>query len=163
VAATSTVLARAVRVPAGEAFNVGLLHDLGSSLLERLEPEGVRRASDLVLGGRSLPDAEHEVFGTTHAEVGAAALEAWRFPAAIVRAVAAHHGAADRRTDTLSKLLVAGEALAADIEPGLGDAPEELVPALEALGLSMDHYRRLRTEAEREMDNVVRFVTGGVR
>jgi HD-like signal output (HDOD) protein len=66
--------------------------------------------------GLSLADAEQEVFGTTHADVGAYLLQLWNFPGSLVEVVAFHQNPsshAGSEPDTLTFLHVAN-ALAAE-------------------------------------------------
>lgn len=80
------------REVANDATMAALLHDVGMLVLAQNLPEqhqeAVVRARD-----DSLPlcDAEHEVFGATHADVGAYLLGLWGLPDPIVEAVAFHH------------------------------------------------------------------------
>jgi len=74
------------------AFTAGVMHDIGKIVLagnmpERyLEVRALRESKDL-----SANAAELEVFGATHAQVGACLLAAWGLPLAILEALAWHH------------------------------------------------------------------------
>ncbi len=157
------VLAKVVRASEPEAFTAGLLHDIGSTLLERVDPEGYERVTARVAAGEHRVAAERAELGTDHGEAGAAALEAWRFPPTIVRAVGHHHGTAERRVDTWAKLLVAGEALAEQIEPGLGDADADLDESLAHLGVRTEDASRLVSDAARDLDQLLGAITKGAR
>jgi HD-like signal output (HDOD) protein len=74
------------------AFMAGLLHDAGKLILAANLP--TERADCLALtedGSLTPLQAELQVFGATHAEVGAYLLGIWGLPDAIVEAVAFHH------------------------------------------------------------------------
>ncbi|ULA65156.1 MAG: hypothetical protein LZF86_190457 [Nitrospira sp.] len=75
-----------------DAFTAGLLHDIGLLLLASNKPEDYKRVLALQKDS-ALPDwqAEREIFGVTHAEVGAYLLGLWGVGEAIVEAVAYHH------------------------------------------------------------------------
>ena len=75
------------------AFTAGLLHDVGklvmapaltaetyAAIQTHVSEEGLRRF-----------EAEREVVGTDHAEVGACLLHVWRLPERLIEAVANHH------------------------------------------------------------------------
>ncbi len=89
------VIAQREQVPQAmvdEAFTAGLLHDIGLLLLASNKPEDYKRVLALQKGS-ALPDwqAEREIFGVTHAEVGAYLLGLWGVVEAVVEAVAYHH------------------------------------------------------------------------
>lgn len=74
------------------AFTAGLLHDLGKLLLAAKLPQKYEAAFQLATqAGIELPKAELEIFGATHAEVGAYLLGLWGLPYPIIEAVAFHH------------------------------------------------------------------------
>ena len=77
---------------ADAAFTAGLLHDIGALVLLHAAPPDYVRALDRAkqLGGDTA-SAEREIFGVTHAEVGAYLLGLWGIPFPIVEAVAFHH------------------------------------------------------------------------
>lgn len=77
-----------------EAFVGGILHDVGVLILASNFPELYDQASELVSAERiSLPTAEKELFGVTHAEVGAYLMGLWGLPAPILNIVSLHHRA----------------------------------------------------------------------
>lgn len=73
-------------------FLIGLLHDVGSLLIYNKIPELAREA---LLRSRynhiEMRQAELEVIGFDHAQVGAELLRAWRLPANLVTAIEFHH------------------------------------------------------------------------
>jgi len=77
---------------AEQAFAAGLLHDLGKLLLAANLPEPFRRAIALAREQqRPVWEAESQILGVCHAELGACLLGIWGLPAPIVEAVALHH------------------------------------------------------------------------
>ncbi len=77
---------------ADAAFTAGLLHHIGALVLLHAAPPDYTRAIERAreLKGDTAT-AEREIFGVTHAEVGAYLLGLWGIPFPIVEAVAFHH------------------------------------------------------------------------
>ena len=75
------------------AFTGGLLHDIGKLVMgQTLTVERQQSIRRLIANEQvSRVDAERQILGTDHAEVGAALLQSWRLPEDIVEAVAHHH------------------------------------------------------------------------
>jgi putative nucleotidyltransferase with HDIG domain len=95
VGACSKAIAKAQKAEplmVDDAFIAGLLHDIGKLILASNVPEEYLKIRELTRDGRmSFIDAEREIIGTTHAEVGAYLLCLWGFSDAIVEAVGFHH------------------------------------------------------------------------
>lgn len=133
-------------LPSGQASNdafvVGLLHDIGILVFMTALPHEHRHARSLAVDQRlHLIDAEHEVFGTTHAHLGAYLLSLWGLPTEVIEAVAMHHRAPDlaHRTVDLTHAAFVAEALDTEMSgrPRLGGAPTFLDPAyVDELGLT---------------------------
>jgi putative nucleotidyltransferase with HDIG domain len=76
---------------ADESFVAGLLHDMGKLLLYRI-PGHFQQVSEYSQAKQcDYRNAEYELLGTSHAEVGAYLLGLWGIPENIVEAVALHH------------------------------------------------------------------------
>jgi HD-like signal output (HDOD) protein/CheY-like chemotaxis protein len=75
-----------------ECFTAGLLHDMGKLILAANSPKQYREAMQLARA-QNIPenDAERQVLGADHAEVGGCLLAGWGLPWLIVEAVAMHH------------------------------------------------------------------------
>ena len=73
-----------------ETMTAGLLHDVGKLVLAANFREDYEKA---LTAAENMPlcDAEREVFGATHAEVGAYLLWLWGLPDTVVEAAACHH------------------------------------------------------------------------
>ncbi len=104
------------------AFLAGLLHDTGKLILAVNLPGEYREVLSLSeAGAMSSRDAELQVFGATHAEVGAYLLGIWGLPEAIVEAVAFHHAPQESRINTFAPVTAVHVADAfehAQREPG---------------------------------------------
>ncbi|QSA98022.1 HDOD domain-containing protein [Methylococcus sp. EFPC2] len=98
----------------------GLVHDIGQLLMYQRCPElSVQALSSAEPVDDGMFRAEREVFGYTHADVGARLLASWRLPDSLQEAVAFHHepGAAlNYRLE--ASLLHLGNFIANRLEPG---------------------------------------------
>ncbi len=92
-ASTGRSLAKEVKYRRpGEAYAVGLLHDIGTLVLYRYFPEDFEEIQRLTSEqNMQLSQAEAVVIGTSHADVGAWLAEKWNFPHQFVEAIRFHH------------------------------------------------------------------------
>ena len=83
---------RADRNDLDEAYVAGMLHDIGKVMLASSFSDRYATAVNISVD-RKIPmiEAEREVFGVSHAEVGAYLLGLWGLPISIVEAVALHN------------------------------------------------------------------------
>jgi len=131
----------------GLAFTTGLLHDLGQLVLAVHMPAAAAQALAWArLHDLPLHDAERDVLGIDHAEVGALLAGHWNLPGALVAAIGSHHGPAQPPAPggrpRLADLLQVADAMAHALD--LDQAAEERVPAL-----CPQLARRLRLTPER--------------
>jgi putative nucleotidyltransferase with HDIG domain len=87
-----------------EAVIAGLLHDIGKLIL--IQTEGYsKKVGDLLLETEiTTTEAEYQVFGTSHAEVGGYLLALWGLPGVIIESVAYHHNPSNSNTSEFSIL-----------------------------------------------------------
>jgi putative nucleotidyltransferase with HDIG domain len=88
-----------------DSFAAGLLHDVGRLMLAIHFGDDFAEAVALA-SAETVPlcQAELDVFGTTHAEVGAYLLALWGLPDAVVDAVGWHHRPSDDGSDSFGPL-----------------------------------------------------------
>lgn len=85
------VLARTEGVLQDEAFTAGVLHNIGLLALDQHVPEALGASvSQAREHGISLIEAEQDVLGYTHLEVGGALCLYWNFPNGLARAASEH-------------------------------------------------------------------------
>ena len=123
---------------ADPAMVAGLLHDVGKLVLASRLPGRFREA---LLAARSrqqpLYKVEEEIFGVSHAEVGAYLLGLWGLPTFVTEAVAHHHAPTrvpHHSFDTLAAVYVANllahQALVSPDEPSFDPVNQELIQSL---------------------------------
>lgn len=133
-AAAAALLAPRVGANRSEAFCLGMLHDIGSALLHRIDPEAhlalLRRG---ILTGVHPLALELDVYGVGHDEAGARVLSAWRFPYELTDAVASHHHDPRAAVTPLERCLHAAKAVVRSLPQMLpSEAPFDVDGALRA-------------------------------
>jgi putative nucleotidyltransferase with HDIG domain len=129
-------------------YTAGLIHDIGKVVISySLDASTQAAVLELIEQKKcSLIQAEREVVGTDHAEVGACLLSGWQLPEILIEAVANHHQPVFEPKPELSAIVHVADviALEAGCSPGLGSyamrADEE---AIAALGLTPEDMERL--------------------
>lgn len=133
------------------AFIAGLLHDLGKLLLAMNFTEQYREViQDAEAQDAFIFQSEREVFGASHAEVGAYLLQTWGLPDTIVEGVRNHHRL-ERVDAPASVSVIVHAANCFDhelriVSPGYDFAPLD-VASLHRLGLD-DHLEAWRGISE---------------
>ena len=81
------------RLPNPDKFFVaGLLHDVGRLVLLQQAPKSAQRIFELYQsGGILLSDAETQVLGFDHQQIGGMLLQHWRYPTLLIHAISNHH------------------------------------------------------------------------
>lgn len=72
-------------------YTAGLLHDLGKIVLDSYVGDQAAPIHDLLESGMTFPEAEREVLGIDHGEVGLLLAEAWGLPPILAEVMAFHH------------------------------------------------------------------------
>ena len=90
-----------------QAFTAGIIHDIGRLALRVAFPAEVGRAVARARSGNiSLAEAERDLTGYDHGEIGSALAERWLLPKELVLAIARHHDPTARtETDQLAGVL----------------------------------------------------------
>jgi len=157
---TRLVCAYAPDVVPDEAFAAGLLHDIGKTVLEQYYPQAMLQVVQTAerLGIRH-HEAEEQILGFNHADVGLALAIQWNLPIALGEALGYHHciSAASAAPRLVAVVAVASE-VSNMLEDGAGDEQWEMYvreDALQTLGISTQQMEALlqgcRVEVERSM------------
>lgn len=88
-----------------EAFVMGLLHDIGKTVLEIYNKDGVKEINRLVGLGADRLTAERMMFGFTHTEVGKELVERWKLPVVLGECVMRHHNPLESSNSTMVGLV----------------------------------------------------------
>jgi HD-like signal output (HDOD) protein len=142
-----------------EAVTAALLHDVGKLVLARyLTPDLLRGLADARAGGeRSSMQAEIDVLGVHHGELGGLIARHWNLPDRLATAITYHHApdkAADVVCDTVHLANIAAKTL--EIPPERAEERGAPSPgALERLGLSLQSIDRICSHVTRRLDEVI--------
>jgi putative nucleotidyltransferase with HDIG domain len=160
-AAAAAALARRVGIQPNDAFSAGLLHDVGTALVFRRAPRRYDTMIERHIAepDRPLVEIELEEFGATHAEVGAAALGVMRFPAEMVEAISTHHTPPSEVTPLLSRLLIAADAVALEVDGFDSEDNAPIGDALEALDIPASAADGMVDEVRSDQENLSSFLT----
>jgi putative nucleotidyltransferase with HDIG domain len=113
-ALTARKLAAAKNIPDLHlVFTAALLKDIGKVVLEQYVGDGYEKIKALVATGRwSFREAEKEVLGIDHAELGALVARVWRFSPVMIDIIGNHHRPQQARLAHLQTAMVhAGDVL----------------------------------------------------
>jgi HD-like signal output (HDOD) protein len=158
VAATARALAPD-SVSRDDAMLAGLLHNIGYCVLVDQCPAEIERAAKFAREkGIPMHQAERDVIGATHAEVGAYLLGIWGLPYQIIEAVAFQHAPAQvgqSELDLLAVLAIA-ETLALADAPNAFGVSEAVEGAIDECYLRALHAPYDWSEAQRRATNALR-------
>lgn len=141
------------------AYTAGLIHDIGKIVIsQNLDAKLCRHLQELVERGEAtLLDAEREVMGVDHAEVGACLLRKWRIPEVIVEAAEFHHAPPLSDGPKLSAVVHVAEWIAHSGEEHSAHADEAspiLSTVLDALRLSKHHLKTISEAAAQSAEKI---------
>jgi HD-like signal output (HDOD) protein len=153
-AAAASVVARRSGAGASDAFSSGLLLDIGTALLRRHDPTRYGDVLRLTAQGTPLLDAEREVFGLGHPDVGGFALERLRFPAEVATAVTEHHLMPARGSGAMGRTLFLADLLAHHVEETPYEAGTTFASGLDWLGIEHSEAGPLAEQARAGLQKV---------
>ncbi len=91
-------IAKSGSIDRDTAYTAGILHDVGRMALAVIQPKGYAALLEKHRGvAASMLEAERELFGWDHCEIGRQLIGDWKLPRSFEAAVADHHSA--RRSD----------------------------------------------------------------
>ncbi len=134
-----------------ETSTAALLHDIGKLLMSRFLGDDVlatiHRAQ--LDGAVTRIQAEVEILGVHHAELGGLMVQYWGFPETIQRGISYHH-TPDEGVDPICYATHLSDVVAKSIGDLRDDNPdlEAFAHAMLELGLTIDDYDRLSSDTE---------------
>jgi putative nucleotidyltransferase with HDIG domain len=147
-----------VEVPA-ESVSAALLHDVGKLVLARfLTPELLTGLAEARAGGeRSSMQAEIDVLGVHHGELGGVIARAWNLPSRVSEAIT-HHHAPDRIADVVCDVVSLANLVARTLEAAEGapvEGADTLAGAVSRLGLADTYLDRVKNHVARRLAEVL--------
>lgn len=145
IATASEKIARAIEFKAPEeALIAGLLNDLGTMFFIHHHPAEYKKVLNSSNKYASLSDAEEDIFGIDHCEVGYHLAEVWRLPDYIVQSIKGHHKEAENKPQyVLQNVVRLAALLAQDSFSGyrlnMQERMDSIVLVSEMLGLSKEN------------------------
>ena len=135
---------------AEEIFTAALLHDVGKLVLGEFVADDFQKIENALAGGVAFEEAENQVLGTNHAEVGARILSQWSLPDNIVNAVRWHHDPdSAAHNDLMLDIVHVANVLCLMIGIGVGRDGLQHKPSaavVERLGLGPGHLEKIASQ-----------------
>ena len=127
------------------AFLVGLLHDIGKTVLHQAIPKKYGRIAEQACNdGCPLTDAEQDVLGFDHSHVGALTAQKWGFDHDIVETIARHHRPEAQTDGVLASVLALSNHLCKRMGIGFESLPEADHWSAATLGLDENACREIQ-------------------
>jgi len=173
VAAIARLICEKLKLPMmGREFVAGLVHDIGKILLDHFFHDAFNEAyQQSIEKDSTMWDAEREVLGLTHTEIGGWLGGEWKLPESISEAIALHHDPEQAQVDPLLVSVIHLSnlfAMAGGIGFGSGlngiafeDDPAWKVMAGERSDLEDLDVARFIFELEDHMENIREIVQVG--
>lgn len=121
-------------VEPGSAYTAGLLHDIGKRFLSSFVADDFKKIMmKVVQDDCSFVEAEKELVGASHAELGGMIMSQWGFPKEIELAVLQHHDPDALEKDPLTAIVALANTLV--ISMGIGVGADGLSVKMQGSGL----------------------------
>jgi putative nucleotidyltransferase with HDIG domain len=139
----------------GDAFTLGLLHDIGKLIMAAYVPETMEKIIKHAIEKEiSFFDAEKEFLTTNHTEVGAWLSEKWKMPGSLSESIKNHHNPAHFETHVLTASAHFGNYIAS-VKKMRCDGSVERMPlnnnVWNILGLQRDALRTVLESVNKEI------------
>jgi HD-like signal output (HDOD) protein len=143
-------------------FLAGMLHDLGILVIYQQDPTLAGSIARQMEEKHQLRDqAERELLGFDHAEVGALLIEAWGLSAELTELTRCHHQYQLAQDNKPAALMLALANLLADADTALIDASDIRFEAMMSdLGISQDSLEGIIESGEQQCQEVKTIILG---
>ncbi len=154
--AASMIAGLATGVDRSRAYTAGLLANVGHPVLDRFVPENVSAIEEAVKQGATRLEAERDIVGIDHTQIGARLAERWSLPEILVDAIRHHHDPARAEVDPrLASVAHLGEMFTSGLE--MGEGLENLAyelkgSALGVCGLNRSGFDEIETQLRAELE-----------
>lgn len=145
-----------------DCFTAGLMHDIGKVVLDQFLHEEMTKVIKLVQeNGISFDDAEQEVMGLNHADIGGQVMKNWSIPLSIVVAVKHHHQLPEeRKGSSLSQDLIVDIVRLSDVickRGKIGYTGDSIIPEMteelwERLNISQESIGKIVEHCSEEIE-----------
>lgn len=139
-------------------FTAALIKDIGKSIMSQYVAEALPKIDELVESkGISFIDAEHEVVGIDHAELGARVAEKWSFHPKLIDIIRHHHEPTEAECKTEATIVYVADSIAVMMGVGIGadgfmqKFQNEVV---DFLGLTEEDVDKIATDYALRMDDI---------
>lgn len=162
--AAAKVLGRRINYPLlEELFIAGLLHDVGKIVLDQYLPDKFNEVTALVRERDILiAEAESQVLGVTHADVGAWLFEKWNLSKGLIDTVRCHHNPAlAGEAQRFAEIVHVADVLVRAVR--FGNGGDNKIPAIhdsawKSLGLAATEFDDLLAQTSAEIDKAMVFL-----
>jgi HD-like signal output (HDOD) protein len=162
--AAAKVLGRRINYPMlEELFIAGLLHDVGKIVLDQYVPDKFAEVGALVRSRDILiAEAETQVLGVTHADVGAWLFEKWNLSKGLTDTVRCHHNPAlAGENQRFAEIIHVADVLVRAVR--FGNGGDQKIPAIQesawrSLGLSEKELDQLLEQTSQEIEKAMIFL-----
>ena len=163
VAFAARAISKKLQTEAESAFLAGMLHDVGKIVLDRFFVDYYKEVLNIVSDGKTLiVDAEKDVLGVTHADIGAVLAAEWKFANTYLNTIQYHHtpGQASRYKRLVCLIHIADGITR---ELGFGSGGDSVVPEIQEAALDQFHMAdrgvgMLKESVEEELEGADSFL-----
>jgi len=163
VAVAANIVSRELKVPEPEETSTAaLLHDIGKVIIKiRLQDDCRQLAIQIKEKGLMMVEAERELFGTDHAEIGEWIAQTWLLPEKLIETIACHHDV-ERSSVQRAKTSVVHIADVLIKASAFGFSGDDIVPqiqpaAWQKLGLTEPLLEQIIEKVEDKLVEVKQF------